>query len=319
MQAISVTTSDVDEARTVLGDHFYSNTVDVLSPGAWKAGFDIAHSGLVTFGDLHFGIDVRMSFGELGAYHVDVPLSGELEWRQGGGAPLIATTASAAVFQPVGDTVLERWSGDCRLLAVKIDRVALEEELSRMIDGPVRSPVRLVRELDISGGLGAAWARLARMLAVDAAEQHGLVRHPLLGRQLRESLIGGLLLAASHNYRDALENRRPGMAAPRAVRRAAEAMRAEPGRSFTVADLARIASVSPRSLQDGFQRFLNTSPMAYLREIRLSLVHEELRRSGPRDSTVTEIAYRCGFVHLGRFAALYRRRYGVSPSETLRS
>ena len=314
-----MTTSDVDEARTVLGEHFYSSTVDVLSPGRCSAGFDIAHSDRVTFGDLRFGIDVRMSFGELGSYHVDVPLSGELVWRQGRGEPLVATTATAAVFQPVGDTVLERWNGDCRLLAVKIDRAALEDELSRMIDGPVGTPVRLIPELDVSGGLGAAWARLARMMATDAAEQHGLVRHPLLGRQLRESLIGGLLLAASHSYRDVLANRRPGLAAPRAVRRAAEAMRADPGHSFTVADLARIASVSPRSLQDGFQRYLNTSPMAYLRELRLSLAHEELRRTDPRDGTVTEIAYRCGFVHLGRFAVRYRRRYGVSPSQTLRS
>lgn len=313
-----MTTSDVDEARTVLGEHFYRNTVDVLAPGSWHADFDIAHNGLVTFGDLHFGIDVRMTFGELGAYHVDVPLTGQLAWRQGRGGPLIATRARAAVFHPAGDTVLERWRGDCRLLAVKINRAVLENELSRMIDGPVRTPVRFDPELDVSRGAGAAWLRLARLLAADAHEEHGLVQHPLLGRQLRESLIGGLLLATSHNYRDAVDNCRAGLAAPRAVRRAVEAMRADPGRPFSVADLARVAGVSARSLQDGFQRHLDTSPMAYLREVRLSLVHQELRQADPGAGTVTEIAYRCGFVHLGRFAALYRRRYGVSPSATLR-
>ena len=313
-----MTTSDADDARAVLGEHFYSHTLDVLSPGTWKAGFDIATAGPVTVGRLHFGVDVRMSFGELGAYHVDVPVAGELAWRQGRDGPRLATTATAAVFQPVGDTVLERWHADCRLLAIKIDRAALEEQLSRMLDAPVRSTLRLGPELDVTRGAGAAWWRLARLFAVDAGEPAGLARHPLLGRQLRESLIGGLLLAASHNYRQSLDDHRPSLAAPRAVRRAAEAMRADAARPFTVTDLAQIAGVSARSLQDSFQRHLGTSPMAYLRDVRLARVHEELRGADVGRASVTEIAYRCGFLHLGRFAALYRRRYGVPPSHTLR-
>ncbi|WP_433728376.1 AraC family transcriptional regulator [Actinoplanes sp. CA-051413] len=314
-----MTTSDVDEARTMLGKHFYSNSLEVLSPNSWTAAFDITSAGVITLGDLRFGADVRIKFGELGAYHVDAPLAGELAWRQGQGDAMVATPGSAAVFQPAGDTTLERWQGDCRLLAVKIDRGALESELARMLDEPVGPPVRLAPELDISRGPGATWLRLARLLAADAAEEQGLLRHPVLGRQLMESLVSGLLLAAPHNYRDALDNHRSGLAAPRAVRRAVEAVRADAAQSFTVADLAQIAGVSSRSLQDGFQRYLGTSPMAYLREVRLSLAHQQLGEAGPEQTTVTEIAYRCGFVHLGRFAAVYRRRYGVSPSQTLRS
>ncbi|KUL39606.1 AraC family transcriptional regulator [Actinoplanes awajinensis subsp. mycoplanecinus] len=302
----------------MLGEHFYSNALEVLSPDPWTAAFDIASAGPITLGDLRFGADVRIEFGELGAYHVDVPFSGELAWRQGRGDPMVATTGRAAVFQPVGDTTLERWQGDCRLLAVKIDRGLLENELARLLDAPVGAPVRLGPELVTSRGAGATWLRLARMLAADAGEEHGLGRHPVLGRQLLESLVGGLLLVAPHNYRYALDNHRSGLAAPGAVRRAAEAMRADPARPFTIADLAQIADVSTRSLQDSFQRYLGTSPMTYLRELRLSLVHHQLREAEPGHYTVTEIAHRGGFVHLGRFAALYHRRYGESPSQTLR-
>ena len=59
--------------------------------------------------------------------------------------------------------------------------------------------------------------------------------------------------------------------------------------------------------------------MTYLRHVRLARVHEHLRQSDPALHTVTETAYRYGFTHLGRFAAEYRARYGVSPRETLRT
>jgi transcriptional regulator GlxA family with amidase domain len=95
-------------------------------------------------------------------------------------------------------------------------------------------------------------------------------------------------------------------------------MRAQPGRPFTVADLAGIAGVSVRSLQENFRRHVGMPPMTYLRQLRLARVHEHLREADPAAHTVTQIAYRYGFVHLGRFAAEYRIRYGVTPSETLR-
>lgn len=319
MKPVTVTTSDLDEARAVLGRHFYSNFVEVLSPAAgWQARFDVMPAGAVTLGELHFGADVRIDFGELGAYHVDVPRAGRLAWHQGGGQPSVADQNSAAVFQPVGDTVLDRWEADCRLIAVKVDRIALENTLAAMLDRPVTSPVRLGPRLDLSSGLGSSWLRLVQLIMADHAQQASLMHHPLVGQRLQESLVTGLLLATDHQYRAQLDGGRQFIAAPRAVRRAAEAMLAEPGRPFTVTDLAEVAGVSQRSLQLGFQRYLEMSPMTYLREVRLGRAHDELRYGDPADVTVATIAHRYGFLHPGRFAALYRRRYGESPSQTLR-
>jgi AraC-like DNA-binding protein len=33
--------------------------------------------------------------------------------------------------------------------------------------------------------------------------------------------------------------------------------------------------------------------------------------------SVSEVAYRWGFTHMGRFAGTYRARFGVTPSRTL--
>jgi hypothetical protein len=73
-------TGDVDEARAFLGKYFYSSFVDVLSwKRSWQTRFDVTPTGSVILGDLQFGTDVRIQFGELGAYHVNLPNSGLVE------------------------------------------------------------------------------------------------------------------------------------------------------------------------------------------------------------------------------------------------
>ncbi len=60
------------------------------------------------------------------------------------------------------------------------------------------------------------------------------------------------------------------------------------------------------------------SPVRYLREVRLREAHRELTVADPATTTVAGLATRWGFAHQGRFAAVYRQRYGVPPAQTLR-
>jgi transcriptional regulator GlxA family with amidase domain len=58
--------------------------------------------------------------------------------------------------------------------------------------------------------------------------------------------------------------------------------------------------------------------MRYLREIRLDEVRKALLQA-EREEGVAAIAMRWGFDHMGRFSSDYRKRYGESPSQTLRN
>ena len=104
---------------------------------------------------------------------------------------------------------------------------------------------------------------------------------------------------------------------PRAVRRALEAMRADLGRDWTVPDLAATAGVSCRTLQRLFQDFLGKTPRAALRDIRFECARRVLLQGLP-DARVMDVALSCGFPHFGRFSIEYRRRYGETPSRTLK-
>jgi AraC-like DNA-binding protein len=103
---------------------------------------------------------------------------------------------------------------------------------------------------------------------------------------------------------------------PATLRRAITFIEDNAARDITAADIAHAARVSIRAMQLAFRRHLDTTPMAYLRRVRLSCADADLRAANGR---VTTIAARWGYARPSVFAAQYRAAYGVSPSQTLRS
>jgi len=85
-----------------------------------------------------------------------------------------------------------------------------------------------------------------------------------------------------------------------------------------LADMCRAAGISPRALGRAFQAIHDTSPSRYLCGLRLVEARQALLSADAGHETVTQIALRFGFRELGRFAALYRDKFGESPSSTLR-
>jgi transcriptional regulator GlxA family with amidase domain len=80
--------------------------------------------------------------------------------------------------------------------------------------------------------------------------------------------------------------------------------------------MAEQAGVSVRTLFAGFKNYLGTTPMAYLRELRFEQAHLELMQN--EHLTVTDVAFKWGFTHLGRFSQEYKKRFGTLPSSTRR-
>jgi AraC-like DNA-binding protein len=81
--------------------------------------------------------------------------------------------------------------------------------------------------------------------------------------------------------------------------------------------VAAAAGTRPRTLETHFRRFLGTTPLDWVRRMRLAHARRQLLDGGINRS-VTDIALANGFTQLGRFAAQYRDQFGELPSETLR-
>ncbi|MFD6424479.1 AraC family transcriptional regulator [Streptomyces sp. NPDC060198] len=103
------------------------------------------------------------------------------------------------------------------------------------------------------------------------------------------------------------------------LRRARTFIEENAHRAIGLSDIAAAAFVTPRAVQYAFSRHTDTSPLGYLRQVRLIRAHRELKTADPGTSSVTRIAARWGFPHVGRFAAAYRRLYGTTPAATLRT
>jgi AraC-like DNA-binding protein len=106
---------------------------------------------------------------------------------------------------------------------------------------------------------------------------------------------------------------------PPVLRRAVAFIDEHAHEDITVADIAAAGKVTVRAVQLAFRRHLGTTPMAYLRRVRLGHAHRELALADPALHTVTAVAYRWGFSSPSRFAAYYRQVYGIHPSRTLHS
>jgi len=107
-------------------------------------------------------------------------------------------------------------------------------------------------------------------------------------------------------------------AKPALLRRAIDYMDANATSDIGLADIADAVHVTPRAVQYMFRRYLEITPLQYLRRLRLHYAHQELLAGDPMHNTVTDISARWGFAHTGRFAVLYRQTYGQSPHSTLR-
>lgn len=103
------------------------------------------------------------------------------------------------------------------------------------------------------------------------------------------------------------------------VDRAKSYILSHPFEAVTIAELCLKIGVSRRRLQYSFQETLDTSPIQYLRAIRLDRVRRELKKITDDTTGVQDVAARWGFWHLGHFSTDYKRMFGESPSATLRA
>jgi AraC-like DNA-binding protein len=309
--------SDIDAAQVAVEESYFVARMDLLDPAAdYEFCFDGVAVGSLRLGRVWYNAAIEARFGDLqNCYLVNVPAAGAMRATHRG-QTLDVAAGHGAVYHPNG-SVHVRTSHDFDAYAIRIDRDTLRTALETLLEHPVNDAPDLDLDLDLTRGAGASWSMLVAALTLGSARRDTLFSQPLMAAPLQDALITGLLHVAGHRWRAELERPVPSWA-PQPVARAMQLMRDQPGFPHTPTTLAAAAGISVRALHHGFRRHLDSTPMNYLRQLRLQCAHDELTTNDARDTTVNQIALRWGFPHQSRFAQIYQSRYGQPPSTTLR-
>lgn len=82
--------------------------------------------------------------------------------------------------------------------------------------------------------------------------------------------------------------------------------------AVTLDELAQVAGMTPRYFCRAFKEFTGKSPVEYLNFYRIQSAGEKLIIT---DSSVTEIAFSCGFSDMSYFSKVFSRYMGMSPKQ----
>jgi len=274
------------------------------------------HDTAINF--LAYGADVQIDPGRLGSFYLaQIPVAGHAD-IQCGAQSVVSDIKTASLLSPDTPTRMH-WHQDCAQVLLWIKKSAMEHRFALLTGCDPDGPLAFDPSLPQHAGLSSPWTQAVLDLARNI-DQHGThwLQFPAAVASMEDYLLRTLLLLQPHTYTYLLA-RSAEPARPRHMQRVIDYVHANADTPLTVADLAKIACVSVRALEEGFRRHLNTTPVGYLRDVRLDSVRQALIAAvGAEHASITDIAYRFGFTHLGRFAAYYKKRFGVSPSATLR-
>ncbi|WP_405008194.1 AraC family transcriptional regulator [Kitasatospora purpeofusca] len=87
-------------------------------------------------------------------------------------------------------------------------------------------------------------------------------------------------------------------------------MHADPARPWTLAELARAATMSRTSFAQRFKDLAGVPPLAYLRRLRMRLAQHTLRRT---DTPLSTVAASLGYGSDSAFSTAFKRATGLSP------
>ncbi|KGE00325.1 AraC family transcriptional regulator [Achromobacter sp. RTa] len=306
---------NISEIKDQVSQHLWSHRMCVAQGKPLQSRLYGVFFGNAALFDLHYGAEVEIDAGDIANYYlIRITLQGSGLITLGRRSASM-NAGSLTISSPSERSVI-RIGRDCRNLILRIDRLALERHLQRLLERPVKQALvfDLQAQADAAGPAAVRetldyLCRLYRHPAIDGVTQ-------TLADGFSDYLLTLLLTQLPHNYSDALlaDRRQP---LPLHVRRARDYIESHLDETISLADLAEHCGVSVRTLQNGFTQFLKQSPSDYVRNQRLALVHAALEQARAGDS-VTDILLRHGIASFGHFATHYRRRYGCLPSDTLR-
>lgn len=179
------------------------------------------------------------------------------------------------------------------------------------------APLQLGNCIELAKPAGRALQQAFEYAANTMNNALGALNNPISLANLESYLLTQFISLHPNSLLQHAETAPDPAVMPRHLKRARDYIHAHAHEKITLEELASYAGCSYRSLQSIFATATGMSPMEYLRGVRLAGVHDDLLQADSQHTTVAAIAQQWGFTHMGRLAGIYKKQFGVSPSDTL--
>ena len=308
----------LDEVR-----QFYSSTstptrIEVPGRERFECRLNYAAVGPVSISTIWSrGTVIGVAEAPLTSYFLSFARAGFSEHVQGDRSAAAVANHSGVCASP-GTTPTARLEAGYQGAQVKIERTAMEAALAALLCAPARTPLVFDASFSVTSEFGAGAQRFVDFLIAELDQNSVPLRSPIVANRWLEGFLFHMILSQPNSHSEQLHARSVA-AEPRYLRRVEEYLAANALQPVTLTDLSTLTGMSVRSIQAGFRRWRDCTPMEYLRARRFEHARERLLgRSGNPASSVATVAMECGFGHLGRFSIDYRARFGESPNDTRR-
>jgi AraC-like DNA-binding protein len=313
----AVRTRDVDELRQRMSGLFSVWSMDFGRDARMTFDGRLNHRQMRDIGLTYarYGAPLVASLSHGDSYLQGFPLRGHGHYVLGRSEGDASRNHGIAIGP--GTDLRLKYSADFEHLVLRINPQKLVRTLSGLIDRPIDPPLKMTTNVRPNPTATVAQHRLAEFV-VRELDRTDAPLPDLVLTELEQVLVLSYLNCTQHNYSAFLADHPVRNTAPWQVRLAEEYIEQHWDQPITIEALALATNASMRSLFYSIKKSRGVSPMVFLRQVRLRHAKEMLVNAGP-ETSVTSVAYDCGFSNLGHFAKYYCAAFGEHPSATLKA
>jgi AraC-binding-like domain len=271
-RSFELRTANVDKIRQVMAGLFcpFQLTAD---SAAYDARLRHDSLGALSFTTLAYGNRVDIDVDERQSrFLIQIPLTGAFDARAAG--PGYRTTPGSAQIVPPRKPFHMRCSADCTILVISTDARDLEFQARVLAGGDVDLPT-VAPDIVPLTGRGTTLGHYVEFLYAESRRPDSLLRYGQNARPAVQTLVAMLVQSFDLPTRILPSGR------SWYVKRAEAFMEENLSSPIGICDVVASSGVSLRTLYHGFHTCHGVAPMTWLKQRRLSKVHDELRLADP--------------------------------------
>jgi AraC-like DNA-binding protein len=280
-------------------------------PGEFTATGNFIRLNNIALAYLSYGAAARIRCGAINAVRQQFCITGSA--TASFGSQRCHIDADRPCLIPAQDEAVYDFDDNFSQIVLYVDTAALRGVLSAVIGVPVSQNLIFETPTDAGKPELRRLRQLVQFL-VSELDHDAAPSMPVLA-ELERSVLVSFLHANTHNF-SRLLGRDARRVTPWQVRRAEEFVEANWQRPLTLRMIADATGVSARSLFNAFRAARGCSPTEYVKRVRLKQARQMLT-SPTQHTSVTAVAFACGFDNPGHFSGNYRLAFGELPSQTL--